>query len=48
MKKNYQKPTINKIVNLKRIHVLVGSPCNEDQGSEQTCLTESSCSGEAL
>lgn len=48
MKKNYQKPTINKIVNLKRIHLLVGSTCNEDQGSEHVCTTELSCPGDTL
>ncbi len=48
MKKNYQKPTIDKIINLKRIHLLVGSTCNEDQGGEQTCKIIYSCPGDTL
>lgn len=41
MKKNYQKPTINKIVNLKRPHLLVGS-----QGETPVCTTDNSCPNE--
>ena len=35
MKKNYQKPTINKIINLKSPHLLAGS-----QGEEVICTTD--------
>ena len=47
MKKNYQKPTINKVIKLKRIHLLVGS-CTEDQQTIPTCTTEYSCPGDTL
>lgn len=30
MKKDYQKPTIESVVILKKQHLLAGSPCNQD------------------
>lgn len=41
MKKNYQKPTINNIINLKRLHLLAGS-----QGETPVCPNDNSCPSE--
>lgn len=43
MKKNYQKPTINNIINLKRPHLLVGS-----QGEQGICTSEECPNNEGL
>ncbi len=49
MKKNYKKPEVKKVVNLKRPRLLAGSSCNQDYVdictggdvcSSDTCPTE--------